>query len=270
MLTKKAVGLLILSLVMFGCSRSMNPVSSSSNQGNVTMSVAFSNTGTQVGLMKTSVTGAVDSIRIDSAVVVLSRIHFERNIDTVTVDTSSDIPIINVDRYDSSVTFMGPFVIHVRDTVAINFANKTLPAGTYTGIKFNVWRMGSGQKFHDSDRFGVDDSTGIPLDSSIANYSIVVWGSVHKDSAWVPFEFKDNQNLQFKVKGTFVISSPTSAINVVLNFNMGSWFTNPYNGTILDPTNNSFRNQLMIMQAIRLSFNNGRCGRWDDFHHWGF
>ena len=270
MFARKSVGLVLLSMLMFGCSKSTNPVSSTSGTAGVTMSVAFSDGGTQVGLMKVSSSTAVDSIRIDSAVVVLSRIHFARNIDTVTVDTSSDTPTINADSYDSSVTFWGPFVIHVRDTTAINFANQTLPPGTYTGIKFNVWRMGFGERFHDSDEFGRDSSASVLLDSSIANYSIVVWGAVYKDSAWVPFEFKDNQNLQFKVKGTFTISSPTSAINIALNFNMGSWFTNPYNGTVLDPTDVSFQNKLMIMQAIKSSFGNGRCGRWDDFHRWGF
>jgi hypothetical protein len=270
MFARKSIGLLIVSVVMFGCSKSMNPISSSSNPGNVTMSIAFSNTGSQVGLMKASASGAVDSIRIDSAIVVLSRIHFESNIDTVTVDTSSDDPTFNIDSYDSSVTLKGPFVIHVRDTVAINFANQTLPAGTYTGIKFNVFRLGFGERFHDSDHFGRDTSASVVPDSSIANYSIVVWGSVYKDSAWVPFEFKDNQNLQFKVKGTFTISSPTSAINIALNFNMGAWFTNPYNGAMIDPTNTSWTNQMMIMQAIRASFQDGRCGDRDEMHRWGF
>jgi hypothetical protein len=269
MFARKSIGLVLISLLMFGCSKSTNPLSSSSNPGNVTMSVAFSNTGSVVGLMKTSSTGAIDSIRIDSAIVVLSRIHFESNIDSVTVDTSSDVPTINVDNYDSSVTFQGPFVVHVRDTVAINFASQTLPAGTYTGIKFNINRVGVGERYEDSDEFNGIRS-GSSGDTTVSNYSIVVWGAVYKDSSWVPFEFKDNQNLEFKVKGSFTISSPTSAINIALNFNMGSWFVNPYTGATLDPSNTSFGNRLLIMQAIRSSFNNGRCGRRDDFRQWGF
>lgn len=269
MFVRKSLGLLVVSLVMFGCTKSMNPLSSSSNPGNVTMSVVFSNTGSTVGFMKASSSGAVDSIRIDSAIVVLSRIHFESNIDTVTVDTSGDAPDLNVDSYDSSVTLKGPFVVHVRDTVAINFASQALPAGTYTGVKFNVNKVGMGERYEDSDHFNGMGS-GSQSDSAVSNYySIVVWGAVYKDSAWVPFEFKDNQNLEFKVKGTFTISSPTSSINIALNFNMGSWFTNPYTGAVLDPTITSFDNQLMIMQAIRFSFNNGRCGREDDFRNWG-
>lgn len=266
----RASALLILaSLVLFGCSQSGNPVSSSSSQGNVTMSVAFSNTGTSTGLAKvSSVAGAADSIRIDSAIVVLARIKFESNIDTVEVDTSSDIPSIYINRNDSGSTFWGPFVIHVHDTVAINFASKSLPAGTYTGIDFAVYRIGPGEGYEDSGRFNNPNYT--PNDSAIANYSIAVWGAIYKDSTWVPFVFKDNQNLEFKVKGTFTITSPTSSVNVALNFNMGSWFVNPFNGTVLDPTDMSLGNQLMIRQAIHLSFENGRCGRRDDFNRWGF
>ncbi len=269
MLSRSIAGLILLSFIMFGCTKSINPLSSSSSAGNATMSVAFTNAHTPIGFEKvSSSTSGVDSIRIDSAIVVFARIKFESDIDTVTVDTSSSIPFIDIDENDTSVNFHGPFVVHVRDTVAINFASATLPAGTYTGIKFDIHRIGVGEKFEDSDDFNharhTDD------DSAITDYSIVVWGAVHKDSAWVPFEFKDNQNLEFKVKGTFTISNTTSSVNIALNFNMGSWFVNPYNGAILDPTDMSFRNYVMIQQAIRASFQEGRCGRWDDFWRWAF
>lgn len=254
---------------MFGCMKTTNPVGGSfSSSGNTTMSVAFSNTGTPVGLNKISSTTGVDSIRIDSAIVILAGIRFERDIDTVSVDTTDGIPTISINDQDSSVTFPGPFVIHVDDTTAVSFASRTLPAGTYSGIKFDIFRLGPGIRYEDCRMFNNNGSTA--SDSAVMNYSIVVWGAVHKDSAWVPFEFKDNQNLQFKVKGSFTITSPTSSVNVALNFNMGSWFVNPINGTILDPTNTTIRNYLAIQEAIRLSFGDGRCGRWDQFRQWGF
>ncbi|MCL4539357.1 MAG: hypothetical protein M1378_07115 [Bacteroidetes bacterium] len=268
MLTRASILTVLMSVVLFGCSQSGNPVSSSGSQGNVIMSVAFTNSSTPVGLSKVSSVTSADSIRIDSAIVVLAKIRFESNIDTVEVDTSSSMPFINIDRADSSATFWGPFVIHIHDTVAINFANKTLPPGTYTGIKFAVYRLGRGEGFEDSEHFNHPNRN--PSDTAITNYSIAVWGSIYKNGTWVPFAFKDNQNLEFKVKGTFTISSATSAINIALNFNMGSWFVNPFNGSILDPTDMSFRNQMMIREAIQHSFENGRCGRWDDFREWGF
>ncbi len=275
MLTRSSILLVLMSLVLFGCSQSTNPLSSSSGQGNVTMSVAFSNTSGAIGIAKgsssmstVSSVMSADSIRIDSAIVVLAKIHFESNIDTVEVDTSDNIPSIYLNRNDSSTTFWGPFVIHIHDTVAINFANKTLPPGTYTGIKFAIYRLGRGEPFEDSEHFNHPNRN--PSDSAITNYSIAVWGSVYKDSTWVPFAFKDDQNLEFKVKGTFTITSAASGINVALNFNLGSWFTNPYNGSILDPTDMTLGNQIMIRQAVRQSFEDGRCGRGDDFHRWGF
>jgi hypothetical protein len=234
------------------------------------MSVVFSNSGTPAGLEKVSsvTSSGVDSIRIDSAIVVFARIQFESDIDTVTVDTTSSIPFININMNDTSLTFTGPFVVHVRDTVAINFASRTLPAGTYTGIKFDIGQLGPGQRFQDSDIFNhIRNSVN---DTSATDYSIVVWGAVYKDSAWVPFEFKDNQNLEYKVRGTFTISSPTSAIDIALNFNMGTWFLDPMTGAILDPTSTSMRDIMMIDQAIASSFQQGRCGPWNDFRHWGF
>lgn len=158
----------------------------------------------------------------------------------------------------------GPFVVHVRDTVAINFANQTLLPGTYTGIKFAIKRLGKGEGFHDSDHF----NGGMQRpDTSVQNYSIIVWGSVYKDSAWVPFVFRDNENIEFKIHGNIVIPDTTSSINIALNFNMGSWFTDPSTGATLDPTDMSFQNQLMIRKAIRSSFGDGRCEREMEHRH---
>jgi hypothetical protein len=268
MTSKIFLSLLFTSFIIFGCSNATNPVSSST-PGNVTMSVAFSNTGTPVGFAKVSSDMAgVDSIRIDSAIVVFARIQFESDIDTVTVDTSEGTPFINIDYDNSSVNFLGPFVVHVNDTVAVDFASDTLPAGTYTGIKLEIHRLAPGERFWDSDDFNNRPSLG--SDTSATQYSMVVWGAVHKDTAWVPFEFKDNQNLQVKVRGTFTIPTPTSSVNIALNFNMGTWFVNPRTGAILDPTDMSLRNYIAIQQAIHASFENGRCGRWDERFRWGF
>ncbi len=241
------------------------------------MSVAFTNANTPVGFKSvTAPSGAysvnsttgVDSIRIDSAIVVFANIKFESNIDTVQVSQDTSGTFIGIDDSNSSITFPGPFVVHVNDTVAIGFASKTLPAGTYTGIKLQVHRLAPYERFEDSEDF-MGMRMGTPhSDTSTSDYSIVVWGAVYKDSAWVPFTFKDNQNLEIKVRGNFTITSPTSNINIALNFNMGSWFVNS-NGTIIDPTNTTFRNQVMIMQAIRESFMQGRCGDWNEFRHWG-
>ncbi len=266
MLARLSTGLLIISLVLAGCSQSSNPLSSSATQGNVTMAVAFTTNSPTTGLGKVGAVNAATQVRIDSATVVLAGIKFEGNIDSVQVDTSGDSPLLYINASNPDVIFRGPFVIHVRDTVAIDFASQTLPAGTYTGIKFAIRRLDRGMQFHDSDHFNGNATT---PDTSIQNYSIVVWGAIYKDSTWVPFTFKDNQNLEFKVPGTITIPKATSSIKVSLNFNMGSWFTNPYTGATLDPTNTSWQNQLRIRQAIRASFNNGYCEHEQEQHRNG-
>ncbi len=275
MLSIRVVGFFLISILLFGCTKTTNPITSpsSSTPGGVTMSAMFSDVGQASRTIKgantvASVTAGVDSIRIDSAIVVLAGIRFIRNIDSVSVDTADGIPTININDEDSSITFPGPFVIHVGDTNLVNFASKTLLAGTYQGIKFDVFKLGRGMRYWDSRRF--NDSSLAVNDSAAMNYSIVVWGSVYKDTAWVPFEFKDDQNLEFKIADQFTISSPTSSVNIVLNFNMGSWFVNPVNGAILDPTNLSFRNYSAIRELIRLSLGKARCGRWDEFRRWGY
>ncbi len=266
MFARSSIGLLIISLLLAGCSNSSNPVSSSSTQGNVTMSVAFTSTSPTTGLGKTSAVSSVSQIRIDSAVVVLAGIKFEGNIDSVEVDTSEDSPLLYINASNPNVIFRGPFVIHVRDTVAINFASQTLPAGTYTGIKFSIRRLDRGMQYHDSDHY---NGQAAPPDTSVRNYSIIVYGAIYKDSTWVPFTFKDNQNLEFKVPGSITIASATSSIKVALNFNIGSWFTNPYTGATLDPTDTTWQNRATIRQAIRASFQDGRCEHEQEQHRNG-
>lgn len=266
MFVRRSLGLLIISLLMFGCSKSSNPLSTSPTAGNVTMSVAFTSTSPTTGLSKVSSVNGATTIRIDSAVVVLAGIKFEGNIDSVTVDTSDNSPLLYINGSNPNVMFRGPFVIHIRDTVAIDFANQTLPAGTYTGIKFAIKRLDRGEAYHDSDHF---NKGFVPPDTSVQNYSIVVWGAIYKDSTWVPFEFKDNQNLEFKVPGTITIPNATTSIKVALNFNMGSWFTDPYTGATLDPTDSSFVNMVRIQQAIRASFGDGRCEHEQEQNHNG-
>jgi hypothetical protein len=264
MFARKSVGLVLVSMLMFGCSKSMNPVSSTPGTASVTMSVAFSDGGTQVGLMKVSNSTMTDSIRIDSAIVVFDRIKFESNIDTVKIDTNGNGE--GEDNSDSSLIFRGPFIVHIHDTTAIDFANQLIPAGTYTGIKFKVHRMEPGEQGEDSYRFN-NKMNPTSSDSAVTNYSLVVWGAIEKNGVWTPFEFKDNQELEFKIQGNFTVNSTTSTLNIALNFNMGSWFIDPMNGGLLDPTDMSYQNMEMIQQAIQLSFHNGRGGR--DSNHDG-
>ena len=257
LVTKTLVGLL-LSIAIIGCSKSSNPVSSSSGTAPISLSVAFSNSGTPVSLRKVSGVTSGDSLRIDSAVVVLQRIKFEAHIDSVTVDTTGMGMDDKTD--DPNVTFQGPFIVHVRDTVSINFANQTLPAGTYDGIKFKIHRVQPGEKGEDSDEMMHHNSMMAPVDTSLAGSSIIVWGAVKKNGVWQQFAYRFDEEVEFKIKGNFTVGSATNTVQIALNFNMGSWFVNPYTGALLDPTDTSGDNLEMIAHAIKMSFENGRGG----------
>ena len=236
-----------------GCAKSsVNGPSSSVTP--VNMAISFSKAGTP-GLMKTSGIASADSLRIDSAVVVIARIKFVPHIDTVSVDTVNG-QTQDLDN-DQSIAFKGPFVIHVRDTVAFNFANQVLPQGTYDGIKFKIHRLMDGEQYEDSDEHNHRPRQ---KDSSFVGSSITVWGAVLKNGVWTNFTFNFDGEVEFKIKGTFTVTASTSTVNVALNFNMGLWFVNPFTGILLDPTDNSFVNREMIRLAIYSSFEKGRGG----------
>jgi hypothetical protein len=252
-----------LSVAVLGCAKSSNPLTPSSATP-VSLSVAFSTNAAPITLMKNSGVSSVDSIRIDSAVVVFQRIKFESHIDSVIVDTSG-----NFDREDDSnlnVIFMGPFIVHVRDTVAINFASQMLPPGTYNGIKFKIHRMQQGEQGEDSDEFNHHHNA-MPTDTSITGSSIIVWGAVKKNGSWIPFTYRLREELEFKIKGNFTVNNATNTVNIALNFNMGSWFVDPMSGSLLDPTNTSTQMYETISRAIRYSFEKGRGG--EDHDHDG-
>ncbi len=220
----------------------------------VTMAISFSNGGTPT-LMKSSGLAGADSLRIDSAVVVIARIKFESHVDTVMVDTV-DGHTEDLDE-DMNITFKGPYVIHVRDTVAFDFANQVVPAGTYDGIKFKIHRLMEGEPHEDSDDLNHHPRTN---DSSIVGSSISVWGAVLKNGVWTKFAFFFNGEVEFKIKGTFTVAASTSTVNLALNFNMGSWFVNPFTGALLDPTDTTMMNRELIRMAIYRSFQKGRGG----------
>ena len=250
----------VLLVAMFaGCAKN-SVTGPSSGVTPVSMSISFSKSGT-TGLMKGSGIASTDSLRIDSAVVVIARIKFESHVDTVNVDTTEG-HTMDLDD-DVNIAFKGPFVIHVRDTVAFNFADQVLPQGTYDGIKFKIHRLMHGEPFEDSD-----DHNHHPRqpDSSFAGSSITVWGAVLKNGVWTNFVFQFDGEYEFKIKGTFTVAAATSTVSLALNFNMASWFINPMTGTLLDPTDFSLMNRELFRMAIRRSVGNGRGGtrsrRW--------
>lgn len=244
--------LVLMSLGAGGCSNdSTGPASNS----NVNLIASFSKASGVPGLFKMNGTLAADSLRIDSAVVILHRIKFEGKIDSVIVDTTGTT---SDDAGELEVTFRGPFVLHVRDTVAIDFANQALPAGTYDGVKFKIHRLQRGESHVDSDE--QEGRRRVSVDSLPYGSSVMVWGIVKKNSAWTSFAYAYDGELEFKVKGNFTVSEATNSIAIALSFNMGLWFKHPSTGALLDPTDVSSNNRGLIKEAIKKSFEQGRGG----------
>jgi hypothetical protein len=252
--------LAVLAIFVMGCA---DGPASPSGDPSVIVSASFSKSAASAGLFKTSDSMGLDSLRIDSAVVVFQRIKFESHVDTVKVDSSENSDDDSREE-ETNITLKGPFVVHIRDTVAIDFASQILPAGTYDGIKFKIHRLNRGEPYEDSDEHGGRHR--MSVDSLPYGSSVTVWGVVKKNGAWTPFRYAFDGELEFKVKGSFTISEGTSFVRFALNVNMGVWFTTP-GGSLLDPTDPSSRTRGLIRESIKRSFSQCRGGR--DWNHDG-
>ncbi len=222
----------------------------------VNLAVSFSESGS-TGLTKSATDLFADSLHIDSAVVVFSRIQFLPHPDSVRIDSGDDEHDSDDGESDGrgdSLTFKGPFVVHVRDTVGISFASRELPAGVYTAIRFKIHRLIPGEHFEDSDEHNHHGHAFL-VDSTIGSSSITVWGSIHKNGEWTPFTFRFDGEFEFKVRGNFVVPTSTHTVNFALHIDMGKWFKNPTDGSLLDPTDTSHENLVLFRRAIRAAFN---------------
>ena len=252
---------LIIGWMISGCAKDspLGPVVSSAPT--VNLAVSFSKPGTE-GLSKSTSELFTDSLHIDSAVVVFSRIQFLKHEDTVLIDSGDeegDSDHNESDDQNDGLTFKGPFAVHVRDTVSISFASQEIPAGIYDGIRFKIHRLTPGEHFEDSDEhIHHDHSFGV--DSTFVGSSITVWGSIFKNGAWIPYTFKFDGEFEFKIKGNFTVPTSTSTVRIALNIDMGKWFMNPRDGSLLDPTDTSHYNLQLFRRAIRLSFQSCRGG----------
>lgn len=247
------IGLAIAAVINFGCSKD-SPTNASASSPIVNLAMSFSQTGTN-GLQKGYSTLGIDQVRIDSAVVVIDRIKFESHTDSVV--TNSIGGNMMMDR-DIDISFSGPFVIHVRDTIGINFASTELPAGTYDGVKFKIHSLINGERREDSDMR--NHRHFILGDTTIAGSSVMVWGVVTKNGIPTPFQYNFNGEVEFKVSGNFVVPAAGSPVNIALNFNISSFFVDPKTNALLDPTDTSNANRELIRQAIYTAFGKGKCG----------
>jgi hypothetical protein len=251
----------LMGWIISGCTKDSTSEPALSSGRMVNMAISFSKSGTS-GLAKTSSDLFIDSLHIDSAMVVFSRIQFLPHEDTAKIDSGDDDHDSrdnDWDHHNDSLSFKGPFVVHVRDTVGINFASKELPSGIYDGIKFKIRRLVRDEHHEDSDEHNHHHL--VPTtDSTIVGSSITVWGSIYKNGKWTAFMFLFDGEFEFKIRGDFVVPASTSTVNIALNIDMGKWFINPFNGSLLDPTDTSHANRKLFRRAIRSSFDSCKGG----------
>jgi hypothetical protein len=215
----------------------------------------------------------VDSMIIDSALIVLKDIKFINAIDTAYTRDSSQVKGDDDneqmhegqhgDSAHAAVRFHGPFLVVLKDTVPVQVALDTIPPGNYSGIKYVIHKLRTR-----------DLSANTMLPDSMVGTSIVVVGSAKYNDGWKTFEYKADINEEFKVKGDFTINAGDKLVPIALKFDLVSWFTAP-DGRLLDP--NSWFDRIFIRFNIKASLKGRMIGGrdmdhdgWPDWFHHGW
>jgi hypothetical protein len=239
-------------IFLIGCSdNSSGPAASGGSGVPVAVIGTAGMSGGSGQLMKIDGTsGAIDSIRVTSSIIILKDIAFHSSIDTVHIRDSSEVDCDDRnegegERHDGEghgemQHFKGPFVIELLNNTPTQIALDTIPPGTYDGIKFIL------HKLHRRDL------AANPLfPDSLMGYSIVVSGNVfYAGKSGVPFVFKADINEEFKVRGDFVVDAGSNLVPYALDFQMNTWFDG--HSRVLDP--NSHWDQRIIRWNIKHAF----------------
>jgi hypothetical protein len=246
-MNKGSLLLAALFALMAGCKdNSTAPISNDQNVF-VKLTAASGASSGPITLGKSSgVLATIDSLSVDSAMVVLKDIAFIPAVDTLhtrdSVRCSSDDDAEEHGGKGPRVHFKGPFLVQLFSGQPVQIAIDTIPAGTYNGIRFSIHKLRT-----------KDVLKNPALPDSLVGYSIVIKGSVkYAGAPRVRFVYKADIDEEFKVKGNFVVASAVTVVPYVLNFDMASWFTDP-TGRILDP--GSLMDRWMIRHIIKAALN---------------
>ncbi len=260
-------------MFLAGCMKSNGPLAASGSGIPVDLAMSFSGASASGRPFFATDLNSADSIRVDSIIVVVDNIRFLTAPDSGTADTgnTNDHGGGNGDGGDhhgdgdhhgggddgALIVLRGPFVVHISDTLAVNFATQFIPAGSYRTVSFEVRPLMAGERHEDSDERhnGMTD-----LDTPVIGSSVAIFGAVKKDSGWTPFAFHSDLALEFRINGNFVVPESAGSVRFALNFNFSLLFRDPMTGTLLDPTDLSPANRERINQAIRFAIGQGRGG----------
>jgi hypothetical protein len=234
-------------LFLIGCGdRSSEPTATGAGVPVALFGVAGTGSGAVQMMKSDGATGAVDSIRVASAIIVLKDIAFHSSIDTVHAKDSTEVDCDDRDEergihHGSMEHFRGPFVVELLNNTPTQIALDTIPPGNYNGIKFVL------HKLHRRD---VAANPLFP--DSLIGCSVVVSGKAFYtgDTLGTPFVFRADINEEFKVRGDFVVEEGSNLVPYALDFQMDSWFTG--RTRVLDP--NNFWDRQLIRWNIKHAF----------------
>jgi hypothetical protein len=201
---------------------------------------------------------AIDSLTVDTALIVLKDLSFIPAIDTAqTRDSLRCSDDDDAEEHEGEmmfprIHFKGPFLVQLLSGQPTQITLDTIPAGVYNGIKFVIHKL----RMRDVMR-----NPSFP--DSLEGFSIMIKGSLKY--AGLPrssFVYKTDIDEEFKVKGNFMVSPGDRLVPYVLNFDIASWFIGPA-GRILDPA--SFPDRWIIRQTIKAALK-GRVHGGRDFN----
>ncbi|MBU2446042.1 MAG: hypothetical protein KJ666_10820 [Bacteroidetes bacterium] len=174
---------------------------------------------------------AVDSIKVTRFRVVLKRIKFESDNDSVEFKTAPMVVEYNISG-----------AVHEIAVSAVKF-------GTYREIGFKIHRVND----YDLDDFTPAERA--PFADFLAGerYSMIIDGMVFKDgSGGQPFTYRSrvNEEQKYNFNPPLAITSSNPNVTVTLRISSGGWFLG-HGGVLLDPRDP--RNQDIIDQNLKVS-----------------
>lgn len=225
---KRTLLWLIPSAVIFftgGCEE--NPAGGE-EEGPATASLSF-----VVGDSSPLAKGLTSHVQIDTAKILLRTIQFHNEGDSDSLDFKTESFVLDLDLSGGL------------NTVAV----QEIPEGSYNKVSFRIHKP---EEFED-----VGDPDFYEGDSGSERFSVVVKGMYGGQ----PFTFKSRRTAKqrINIQPALMITDTTTAVNVTLSVDVHSWFVDPDDGALLNPTDEG--DESAIDDAIKESF---RAYRDDD------
>ena len=239
--------LVIASLYWIGCTKSNNPVNSTSGTpGQVTMTAYFTQLGTS-GLHKVSSTSSIDSIVVTRVRVVLKDLTLKSQDNEyigMNHEDGTAHPEYNSSQAEDTTQIcehsnqeLAPFVLDLSLTDSVQqISIDNIPSGTYVAVKFEIHRI-------DQDEI---DSLSSAEQATFADflagnrYSVIIDGNYYQNGQPTAFTYKSqiNAEIELPINPPLVVDSTSTTVNLTLRISSAGWFVDS-NNNLLDPTDST-------------------------------